>query len=285
MIGSIVHLSDTHFGGEADLSLIEAVEDLLPDLEPTATVVSGDLTVRARHGEFQAARAFVRELERTAPVMVIPGNHDVQWWLRPFLPFGTAAKCRKYAAYFGPDLTPSTYLPGVFIAAAQTSHGLAWGSLTLQPRDIAVKGHLPAEEIQRVTELFRQADPTQLRVLVVHHNVLPGEISGRMGLARWKRAQQRIVDSGAELVLCGHDHQESAQQLAGKVVVSCVGTLSQRSRGDRPSTFHRVCWDPESIQIEQYRWDGKRGLFKRSDVHAFSRTAKVREARVPARSS
>ena len=283
MIGSIVHLSDTHFGGEADLALIEAVQDLLPDLEPTATVVSGDLTVRARHGEFQAARAFVRELERTAPVMVIPGNHDVQWWLRPFLPFGVAAKYQKYNKYFGPDLTPSTSLPGVFIASAQTSHGVAWGSLTLQPRDIAVKGHLPAEEVGRVSELFRQADPAQLRVLLVHHNVMPGELSGRAGLARWKRAQQRVIDSGAELVLCGHDHQECTQQLAGKVVVSCVGTLSKRSRGDRPSVFHRVYWDLELIQVEQYRWDGDRSLFKRSDVYAFARTNKVHEARVTAR--
>ena len=285
MIGSIVHLSDTHFGGEADLSLIEAVEDLLPDLAPTATVVSGDFTIRARYGEFQAARAFVRELERTSPVMVIPGNHDVQWWLRPFLPFGTAAMYQKYATYFGPDLSPSTSLPGVLLAAAQTSHGVAWGSLTLQPRDIAVKGHLPAKEIQRVSQLFRQADPRQLRVLVVHHNVLRGEISGRMGLARWKLAQQRIVDSGAELVLCGHDHQESAHQLGGKVVVSCVGALSKRARGDQPAVFHRVCWDPESIQIEQYRWDGERNLFKRSDVYAFARTNKVHEARVPAQAS
>ena len=255
MVGSLVHLSDTHFGGDADPALIEAVEDLLPDLEPTVTVVSGDLTVRARHGEFQAARAFVHELERTAPVIVVPGNHDVQWWLRPLVPFGAAAKYKKYAAYFGSDLTPTKSFPGLCLACAQTSHGVAWGSLTHQPRDIAVKGHLPAKEVQRVTEVFNQAEPTQLRALIVHHNVVRGELSERMGLARWKRAQQRILACGAELVLCGHDHQESAQQLEGKVVVSCTGTLSRRSRGGRPAVFHRVCWDPDSIQIEQYRWE------------------------------
>jgi len=64
---SIVHLSDPHFGGVADLELIEGVETLVPDLEPRVIVVAGDLSQRARHGEFQAARQFVRELERTAP--------------------------------------------------------------------------------------------------------------------------------------------------------------------------------------------------------------------------
>ncbi|UCD25441.1 MAG: metallophosphoesterase [Gemmatimonadota bacterium] len=285
MIGSIVHLSDTHFGGEADLSMIVAIENLIPDLEPTATVVSGDLTVRARHGELQAAAAFVRELERTAPVVVIPGNHDVQWWWRPLLPFSAALKYRKYCTYFGPDATPTLSLPEVFIASAVTAHGVAWGSLTLQPRDIAVKGHLPANEIQRVAELFHQADPAQLRVLVLHHNVLPGELSRRMGLARWKRAQQRIVESGAELVLCGHDHQESIGQLGDKVVVSCTGTCSTRSRGDRPSVFHKIGWDAESIQIEQYRWDGERRRFIRADVYVFARQSEVHAARVSARAS
>ena len=284
MRGSIVHVSDTHFGREADLAQIEAIEDLMPDLEPSVTVLSGDLTVRARHGEFQAARAFVHELERTAPVVVIPGNHDVQWWLRPLLPFDSQTKYRKYSQYFGPNLAPTASLTSALIAVANTSHGLAWGSLTPNPKDLAVKGHLPAKEMQRVKQLFQQAEAAQLKVLVVHHNVLRGEVSQRMGLARWRLAQRRVVESGAELVLCGHDHQECAEQLDG-VVVSCAGTTSVRSRGGQPSIFHKVCWDQESIQIEQYRWDSDRRLFKRSDVHAFARITRPSGAKAAARAS
>ena len=44
------------------------------------------------------------------------------------------------------------------------------------------------------------------RILALHHNVLRGQISNRWGLARPLEAQQRLVASGAELVLCGHDH-------------------------------------------------------------------------------
>src|SRR2546426_11329717 len=57
-------------------------------------------------------------------------------------------------------------------------------------------------EIERVRQLFAAAPPDQARVLVVHHNVLRGDISRRMGLARWRQAQRRIAASGAELVLC-----------------------------------------------------------------------------------
>ncbi len=275
MSGGIVHLSDLHFGAEADLAKIEAVEELVPDLEPRVTVISGDLTVRARHGEFMAARGLIRELERTAPVFVIPGNHDVQWWWRPLVPFSGSVKYRKYSRYFGPILAPTLSIPGVLVASALTSHGVAWGSLTLRMRDLAVKGHLPRGEIERVKARFAQADAQQLKVLVVHHNVLRGEASRRMGLARWKRAQRRILDSGVELVLCGHDHQELADQLDGKVVVSCPGTLSTRVTGNGQTAFHHLYWDDTAIQVEQYIWDMNVCIFRRSNVYGFARSHRV----------
>lgn len=281
MSGGIVHLTDPHFGPEVNLAQVRAIEDLLPDLEPSLTVVSGDLTQRARHGEMIAARAFVRELERTAPVLTIPGNHDVQWWWRPFLPFDRGAKYGKYVRYFGPVLAPTLSLPDILATSALTSHGLAWGSLTLSLRDLGIKGHLPAKEIRRVKEQLSRAGPNQLKVLVIHHNVMPGEISGRTGLARWKRAQRHLAMAGAEVILCGHDHQESIAQLRGKAVVSCAGTLCSRSRGDRPAVFHRVSWDVSSIEVEQYRWDLERRLFIRSDVHVFTRPTKAYEPQVP----
>ncbi len=271
-MSSIVHISDLHLGGVAEPTLLEAVQDLVPDLDPTAIVLSGDLCLRARHGEFLAARSFIYDLKRTAPVIHVPGNHDVQWWRRPFIPFGSAAKYRKYVQYFGPTLNPTLSVPGVVIASVVTAHGIAWGSLTPRLRDLAVKGHLPNKEAQRVKAVFDKAEPTQLRGLVVHHNVLRGELSERMGLARWRQAQKRIVESGAEIVFCGHDHQEGAEVLDGKVVVSSAGSLCSRTRGGRPSVFHRIRWDEDSIFIEMYKWESDRGLFKRDDVHAFTRS-------------
>jgi 3',5'-cyclic AMP phosphodiesterase CpdA len=271
---SIVHLSDPHFGGVADPALIEGVEALVPDLEPRVIVISGDLSQRARHGEFQAARAFVRELERTAPVYVLPGNHDVQWWWRPFLPFGSEAKYAKYRTYFGPALAPTMSFPDALIAGALSAHGVAWGSLTPRLRDIAVKGHLPKREMNRVKGLFDAAPPAQTRILVVHHNVLRGNLSERMGLARWRQAQRRIVQCGAEVVLCGHDHQENVESLLERVVVSCAGTLSTRSRGGRPAVFNRVIIEEDAIHVELYRWEADYRAFRRSDAYAFARTRK-----------
>jgi len=85
--------------------------------------------------------------------------------------------------------------------------------------------------------LFEAAPREQARVLVVHHNVLRGDNSRTcMGPRAGAQAQRRILASGAEVVLCGHDHQEGAELLGGRVVVSTAGTLCRRTRGGRPSS-------------------------------------------------
>ena len=270
MTVQLLHLADVHFGGLADIRQIEALERMIPDLRPDATIISGDVGQRARHGEFQRARAFVRTAEATAPVLIMPGNHDVQWWRRPFLPFGQEAMYRKYQQYLGAELTPTLTLPGAVIASALTSYGLSWASVT-HINDFTVKGHLPKREIDRVRRLFVGAPPDAARVLVVHHNVLRGAISQRMGLARWRTAQRRIVESGADVVLCGHDHEEGADVLEGRVVVSTTGTLSVRTRGGRPSCFNFVTIEPSAVQVTFFRWEAEGGRFRPSDTFAFAR--------------
>ena len=279
MTVQLLHVGDLHFGGVADIRQIEALEAMLPDLRPDAVVIAGDVSQRARHGELQRAHAFTRTAAQIAPVLVIPGNHDVQWWWRPFVPFGKDALYGKYRRYFGDDLTPTLTIPGAaVIASALTSHGVAWGSLTTRLRDIAVKGHLPKAEMLRVQRVFAEAGAGGrggggglARVLVVHHNVLRGEISRRMGLARWRRAQRRIVESGADVVLCAHDHQEGADVLDGRVVVSTAGTLSTRPRGGRPSCFNFVTIESTAVHITFFRWEAERGRFRSSDTFAFGR--------------
>ena len=202
---------------------------------------------------------------------VLPGNHDVAWWWRPLIPFGRAILYRKYRRYFGEELTPTLTVPGAVIAGALTANGIGWVSLTGRLRDLAVMGHLSKREALRVRRIFSEAAPELARVLVLHHNVLRGEISKRMGLAHWRRAQRRILESGAEVVLCGHDHQEGADLLGERVVVSTAGTLCTPARGGRPSSFNFVTIEPTAVQVTFFRWDASRGRFQASDTGAFAR--------------
>jgi 3',5'-cyclic AMP phosphodiesterase CpdA len=267
---TIVHLSDLHFGGFADLKQIEALDNFLPTLKPSAVVVSGDLTQRARHGEFQAAHLFVKRVRLTSPPIVVPGNHDIEWWKSPLGLFGEKRKYAKYNLYFD-HLRPVLEIPGAVIAGALSSYGVAFGSMTLRLRDVAVKGHLPRSETDRVQKIFAATPPGTARVLTFHHNVLAGGLSGRMGLARWRSVHKRLLATGADVILCGHDHQEGAGQIQGALAVSTSGTHSFRVRGGRPSVFNLVRIDAQAVHIQHFRWDSGNRQFLPSDTFSFAR--------------
>jgi 3',5'-cyclic AMP phosphodiesterase CpdA len=260
-----------HFGRDVDLEQVEACEGMLPGIQPSAIVISGDHTQRARHGEFQMSRHFRDRVSRLAPTLVTPGNHDVQWWASPLGFFGSRRLYTKYRRYFGEGLAPRLEIPGAVIAGVLTSHGVAFGSMTWNPNDMAVKGHLPGSEVERVTKYFETAPEGAVRILVLHHNVLPGAISRRMGLAHWRRAQRQIRASGAELVLCGHDHQEGSGQIDGAVTVSTAGTLTLRTRGGGVSAFNVVTIDDQAISVLHMRWDRSLQQFRPSDLARYGR--------------
>jgi 3',5'-cyclic AMP phosphodiesterase CpdA len=264
---TLVHLSDLHFGRDVDLRQVDAIAELVPSLSPDAIVVSGDLTQRARHGEFQAALAWLARLRRTAPVLVTPGNHDVQYWQSPLHLRGPRPLYAKWRRYFGEELAPSLELPGALLCAMLSSHGMALRSFTWKPNILtAVPGHLTAAEFARVRARFDAAPAGAARVVVLHHNVLRGEISRRMGLAWWKQAAARMVALAPDVILYGHDHQEAATQLEGRIAVSAAGTHTSRTRGKRPSAFNEVTITADAVTIAHHRWDAARGAFARGDA-------------------
>jgi 3',5'-cyclic AMP phosphodiesterase CpdA len=269
---TLVHVSDLHLGRDANLAQLAAVERQVPALAPTAIIVSGDLTQRARHGEFVAARRWLDRLAATAPLLAVPGNHDVQWFESPFWILGRERMYVKYRHWINADLTPTLRVPGAVIASALTSHGVCFPSMTPNLNDMAVKGHLPLHEVERVARVFEAVAPGDARVVVLHQNVLRGKISQRMGLSRWKTAQERLAALKPDVILCGHDHEEQAELLGERVVVSTASTLTHRTRGHQPQVFNVVRIGAEAIEVEFWRWAGaafvaaETATFGRSDV-------------------
>ncbi len=274
----VAHCSDIHFGGRADLAQLAALESYLPTLGLRAIVFSGDLTLRARHGEFQAAQRYLQALGRVASVHVVPGNHDVQWWRSPFGLLGRDILFDKYRQYFGPDLAPVLELDDVIIAGLLSAHGVALGSCTWNLNDLAVKGHLPAGEVARVRERFAATAPHKVRLAVLHHNVLPGVISHRWGLARPQAAQRQLLTLGADVILCGHDHTEGAGQIDGRLAVSTAGTHSVRTRGGRPSAFGVLRIDSQRIEIVHHVYQREARTFRPGAATTFARERRAAAA-------
>jgi 3',5'-cyclic AMP phosphodiesterase CpdA len=250
----ILHTSDLHFGWPAALERIEALDALIARERYDVVVVSGDLAQRARAGEFQRARVFLDLAARVSRVITVPGNHDVAWW---FAPLGLGSRERlyaKYRRYISPTLEPVLHVPGVTLVGVNTAHGVAWGSLTANPRDVSIIGNVERGQIARVERELVGRPAGEAKVVVMHHNPTRGALSQRYGITRASGTMAAFNRIGVNLVLCGHDHQEAIHDVGGTVVVT-AGTLSERSRGGRPPSVDVCTINDTSIEVAQLLWD------------------------------
>ena len=71
----LIQISDPHFGTEQP-AVVEALRRFVRAEAPELVILSGDITQRARRGQFAAARAFIDSLQVPA-LLAIPGNHDI----------------------------------------------------------------------------------------------------------------------------------------------------------------------------------------------------------------
>lgn len=254
----LLQISDTHFGTE-QAPVVAALEALARRESPDLVVLSGDITQRARRGQFRAARAFVDRLG--APVLAIPGNHDI-----PLFDLG-ARVLRPYAHYrtaFGDDLEPVHATSDLMVVCVNTTR---WYRHT--------DGEVSADQIERVVRHLASATADQLRVVVVHQPVAVLRAEDEHDRLRGHAAAlRRWAASGADLVLGGHIHLPYVIPLSGLArrmwAVQAGTAVSSRVREGVPNSVNVVRWGRHAGQgrcaIE--RWDYAAGgaVFARAHV-------------------
>lgn len=271
----VLHVSDLHFGPPYNPPVIAALEARIAREGYDAVVVAGDLTQRSLSGEFQRAEKFLRDCQRVSKTMVIPGNHDVAWWDSPMHLLGADRIYRRYRKYIAEDLEPTLELPGATFVGLNTSHGIAPYTLTTRPRDLSIIGAVTSQQLQRTQDRLRSVAPSFARVVVMHHNPVRGQLSNRYGVPRAESLLDQLASAGADMVLCGHDHQEAVHQRthAGRNVVICTsGTVSDRSRGGRPCAVHEIRIGLEEILVDTLAFDQAVGHFQAAASYQFARS-------------
>ena len=229
----LLQISDTHFGTEQP-QVVEALVALAAQQRPDVVALSGDITQRARPAQFRTARAFVDRLG--APVLAIPGNHDIalfDLWDRLTRPYA------RYAAAFGQELEPVYSSDDLLIIGANTTR--AWR---------LKNGEVSTAQIGRVAKLLMAASPRQLRVVVVHQPVAVTQASDRPNLLRGHDAAIRAWSAaGADVVMGGHIHlpYTVALQRQGKRlwVVQAGTAISSRTRPGVPNSVNILRWGEE----------------------------------------
>lgn len=272
---TIFHVSDLHFGRPAVPAQIDAIENLIQSDKFDVVAISGDLSQRSRAGEFQRAQVFIRDAEKVSKVIVVPGNHDVKWWRAPLGVGDKTLMYDNYMKFISTDLEPVLRVPGATLVGLNTSQGVTHRTLTWNLRDISIIGDLRYEQFDKAQVAFEKSASSDARVIVMHHNPVKGELSQRHGLKRTKKILGQFATMGVDLILCGHDHQESVHYIEHTkkgTVISTAGTVSNRSRGGRPSSVNEIKIGPTTIEVTTRIWSDDDKTFVHGPHRCFERS-------------
>ena len=273
----LLQISDPHFGTEQP-PVVEALAALALRQRPDLLVLSGDITQRARRDEFRAARAFVDRLG--APLLAIPGNHDIPLFdlrARLFHPYA------RHCEAFGDDIEPEHASRELLVLCVNTTR--RWRHKN---------GQVSTRQIERVAERLSRAGANQLRVVVVHQPVAvlrDEDVHDR--LRNHAAAQVRWAAAGADLVMGGHIHLpyvmalHEPQQHAARDTRATLATratlvtramwavqagtsVSARVRRGVPNSVNIVRWGVDAptgrCVIEQWDYVAREQAFVRATV-------------------
>jgi 3',5'-cyclic AMP phosphodiesterase CpdA len=241
-MATIAQISDLHFGRHSDA----AAEDLLASLRahnPDLIVLTGDLTQRARSGEFIQARHFLNRIAQ--PKLVVPGNHDMPLYnlfhrfLTPF------AKYHRYISSLG--------LVGDLFANQE----IAVLGLNTARRFTHKSGRISSEQIALVRRTFSALPSGVFKILATHHPLgYPNDEAPRGLAGRSAPALEAIAAVGVHLLMSGHHHRalsghkDVGMEAAGSVLILHAGTaISTRLRGTEGNTYNLIRIDGERLAV------------------------------------
>jgi 3',5'-cyclic AMP phosphodiesterase CpdA len=233
----IAHVSDPHLGAHS----ATAVHDLAVDVvatRPTVTVVTGDLTMRARTAQFRQARELIDRLP--LPRIVVIGNHDVPLFnvvsrfARPYA---------RYRAHIDDELDPVLDVPGLRLLGLGSAPRWRWKS-----------GRVSTRQTDRVVEVLGTAPPATVRVLALHHPPWQGGLARLVGR---RRMLECLVAARVDLVLAGHTHVPSCRRVVlpdgagGHPLIEVVaGTATSTRIRQAPRSWTLIRLDGAAITVE-----------------------------------
>lgn len=216
----IAHVSDIHVGATDDLTLEGLAADLAA-ADPAATIVTGDLTMRARPHEFAHAVEIINEFP--APHLVVLGNHDIPL-LDPVARM--TAPYKLYRSAVTPELDPVLDLPG----------GARIQGLQSMPRWRWKSGRVSDRQAEIVRQRLGQAPQGWARVVALHHPISSQDLETIANASDFEAA---LIAAQADIVLAGHTHVPSVRAVligepgnSRQVIEVVAGTAtSHRTRG------------------------------------------------------
>lgn len=240
---TIAHISDLHFGRE-QATQIAGLRKALAQAAPYLLIISGDITQRARHREFQLAERFLSTLP--FPYLIVPGNHDlsahrlIERFVFPW---------RKWRRYISHDLEPQTSLPGVHVVGVNSARRFGWYW------DWS-RGRISSQQVSEVVAALQTAEPDTLKVVVAHHPFwLPTANLRRQLIGGYRHALEQFQAAGADLILGGHIHLPFINIVNGMLISHAGTTISDRLVKGQPNSFNLIQGDSHQLTLQTLEWE------------------------------
>ncbi len=260
---TLAHLSDIHLGplpkvhghqllskrllgyvnwhhGRKYVHRRDVLDKLTRDLtarNPDHIAVTGDLTNLGLPQEFPPTAEWLNDLGQPDIVSVVPGNHDayvhlssdkaVAHW-RPYMEANQEGQL-LYAQ-------PAGNFPYVRRFGEIALIGL---SSAVPTAPFVAAGRLGAEQRSELSQALDRLKKEELfRIVLIHHPPLPGQTSWRRALRDAPALRDILTRYGAELVLHGHNHEQTVlecETVSGPAVIVGVPSASEAVDGRIPA--------------------------------------------------
>ncbi|MGI9353785.1 MAG: metallophosphoesterase family protein [Rhizobiaceae bacterium] len=197
--------------------------------KPDHIAVTGDLVNLALPEELRLARAWLDTLGDPKDVSAVPGNHDT------YVPGALKEIIRLWQPYMTGD-DSRTHYPFPYlrergdIALIGTNSGRA-------TMPFMATGTFGSKQVEETIALLRSAqEDGKFRVVMIHHPPFENATIWNKRLIGSSRFRAMIAEVGAELILHGHTHIQSIEEVegpCGPVPVIGVPSASKAPRGER----------------------------------------------------
>jgi len=221
----ICQVSDIHCGSPHFVpDLLERTILEVNEIDPTAVVVSGDLTDAGYRQEFETAADYLRRF-RCERVMVIPGNHDSR-----------NVGYIHFERLFGERYSVLDFDEAVMVGVDSSEPDLN-------------DGRVGREHYEFIRDSFAGAGD-RLKIFVIHHHLVPIPGTGRERNIIFDAGDilELLVEVGVDLVLSGHKHVPYSWKLEDMFIVNAGTASTTRLRGNT-----RPCYNVVEIEDRRVR--------------------------------
>src|ERR1051325_2514883 len=234
----LVQISDLHIGGlfkqDAFNTIVKEVND---DLKPDVIIISGDLTDDGLLFQFEQAR---KEIDRfNCPnLIVFPGNHDYRHTgyllFKKFFPF------TKQIYEFDDNIVVVT------LGTARPD------------RDEGEVGHRQSIWME---ETLGKYNNFKTKIVAMHHHLIAIPDTGYtnvVGISDAGDALRACLESGVDVVICGHKHRPWMWNLGRLLIVYAGTACSWRYRGVFDDTYNIIDIKNNKVHVDMKIVGGKR---------------------------